>query len=167
MKRAILIVAVLLALCAGCNEGQTRLTTWGLYDTQTAGARIGVENAANEVGLYGAWRPDPEQPPSMFGVYGLHNFPSLDVNNPTPIVWLPAKWTATPYAGGYVTIDFAEYLALPETTQDRRTLGGPMVGVKFFDLLTTELRYQLANDSLEASFDDQEFVFAIGLFKRW
>lgn len=164
MKTLILTVALMLCLV---GTARADVTAWGLYDVDTVGARVGIEKNGNEVGLYGAWRPDPDQPPSMFGIYGLHNFGTIDVNSPIPVEWLPKVWTATPYVGGYVTIDFAEYLALPEETQNRRMVGGPMIGLKFFDVLATELRYQLVDGPLEASFENQQFIFAIGLYKRF
>lgn len=164
MKRLLLTVALVLCLV---GTARADWTAWGLYDIDTTGLRLGIEKNGNELGLYGAWRPDPEEPPSMFGIYGVHNFGTIEVDSPIPVSWLPAKWTATPYVGGYVTVDFAKVLSLPEDQQGRRTLGGPMIGIKFFDLLATELRYQLTGDSLADSFQDQQFVFALGLYKKF
>ena len=160
----LMIVALILMLC---GVARAEMTAWGLFDRDTAGLRVGIEKNGNEVGLFGAWRADPSQPPNLFGIYGLHNFQAIEVNNPIPVEWLPEKWTATPYAGAYVTIDFAEYLNLPEDTQNRRMIGGPMAGLKLFDILVLEYRYQLVNDYMESAFENGQSVFALGLFKKF
>ena len=155
MKTMLTIVALVLMLC-GMSMGQEKtqgMTVWGMYDTSTAGVRVGYFSGANEVGLFGAWRPDPDVPPNIFGVYGLHNFAAIEVPNPVPISWLPEKISAVPYLGGYITVDFAD--------EQRKTLGGPMAGLKLMDILALEYRYQLVNGPLEASFDNGQSVFAI------
>lgn len=146
----------MLALCGVSVGAEGKgVALWGMYDIDTAGVRVGYFNGANQVGLFGAWRPDPDQPPNIFGVYGLHEFGTLEVPNPVPISWLPQTITATPYLGGYITIDFAD--------EQRKTLGGPMIGLEFMDVLAFEYRYQMVNGPLEANFDNGQSVFAICL----
>ncbi len=164
MKRVILTVALLLCLV---GTARADVTAWAIYDRDAAGVRVGIEKDGNEIGIFGAWRADPKQPPNLFGIYGLHNFQAIEINSPIPVEWLPAKWTATPYAGAYVTIDFAEYLNLPEDTQNRRIIGGPMAGLKLFDLLVLEYRYQLVNDYMESAFENGQSVLALGLYKKF
>lgn len=154
MRTLILIVALALALCAGCAEEQKgKVSLWGTYETDAVGARVGYAVNGNEVGVYGAWRPASEDPPNIAGVYALHEFATIDVNNPIPLEWLPDKLTATPYLGGYVTVDFAD--------EGRKAMGGPMVGLKVFNAVAFEARYQFVNGPLEASYEDREAVFAL------
>jgi hypothetical protein len=151
MKRTLLIVALLLMLCGIVRAD---MTVWGLYDRDTAGARIGYVNKNIELGLFGAWRPDPKQPPNLFGIYSLYEFDAVEVANLIPIDWLPATLSGKPYIGGFLTIDFERDQA--------RALGGPMVGLLLQDVLAIELRYQLVNDQLEQNFQNQQYVLSIG-----
>lgn len=151
MKRVLLIVTLLLCLV---GTARAEMTVWGLYDRDTAGVRLGYAHDQIEVGLFAAWRPDPEQPPNIFGAYSLYEFGTVEVNNPIPVEWLPAKLTGTPYMGGYLTIDLAD--------EGRKALGGPMVGLLVQDVLAIELRYQLVNGPLEGAFPNEQYVLSVG-----
>ena len=151
MKSLILIVALLLCVM---GTARAEMTLWGMYDRDTAGVRIGYAHDQIEVGLFGAWRPDPKQPPNIFGAYSLYEFGAIEVVNPIPLDWLPEKLTGKPYLGGYVTVDLAD--------EGRKILGGPMAGVLIQDVLAIELRYQLVNGSLEGAFPDEQYVLSIG-----
>ncbi len=154
MRTAILTVAILLVLC-GVTKAE--MTLWGMYDVDTAGVRVGyiAPESKIECGLFAAWRPDPEQPPNIFGAYSLYEFDAIDVNNPIPASWLPKVLTAKPYLGGYLTIDLAD--------EQRIALGGPMAGLKICDVIALEYRYQLVNGPLSEDFTNGQSVFAICL----
>ncbi len=151
MKKLILIVVLMLAFC---GVARADVTAWFLFDRDTAGVRLGYAHDQIEVGLWGAWRPDPKQPPNIFGVYSLYEFQPVEVANPIPVEWLPARLSGKPYLGAYLSVDFEQ--------DQTRALGGPMVGLLIQDVLAIELRFQLVNDQLEQDFANQQYILAIG-----
>ena len=118
MKKVILIVAGLLALCMGTAAQANGVTLWGLteHDWNSENAitgRVGYQYDFIEGFIGSTWRPNYNvetgeiKPPQVFSLGALvHMRDLLDPNNPLPwippvlLTFLPESMVAQPYFGG-------------------------------------------------------------------
>ncbi|MHC4157432.1 MAG: hypothetical protein ACYST6_21330 [Planctomycetota bacterium] len=145
MKRIILFLAVLLLFTV---TARADLSAWLMGGNDLVNARLGYVKGDIEVGGQVSWTE--EDPPQLYGAYGLYFFPDLiDVNSPVGMAFLPATVTARPYIGAQVSI---------ATEDDHRTMIGPVAGLELVDVITIEYQYLNYSDNMGDALENEHRV---------
>jgi len=149
MKRALLTVAVLLALCGvtKAEDPNRALTLWVsgdslAYQNTDLGVMLGIRGIGNtnvEVGVAGEWRIFSEgdtdqdiQSDFALGPYGVYHFPGLiDVNNPIDVSWLPDRLLGEPFVSLAYLIDIRGQGAVVR----------PGIGIRLLDVFALSWDY--------------------------
>lgn len=151
MKRLNILTIALSFLCLS-NANADGLNIWAIGEYNSIAGRVGYRfgepNEPWEAGIASYWWPH-EDAPQVYAIYGLYNFAeTLTIDQPLNVDFLPDKIEAQPYIGAQVGVAF----------DNDQAICGPIAGLIIQDILVFEYQFQMVDDDLEKSLNDQHKV---------